>query len=263
MFFFLSKVLDVFLCPYTWGVLLFVASVPWKRRSARRWRRRRAFGIAGLAVLLVGGMDPLAHFIQVPLEHTTPITYQPDITYDAVVLLGGIVDQEGTAEHGQPQYNAAAERLLMTTQLLRTGKARAVIVSAATHPTAPTAGEAHVVARQLEDFGVDKSRIFIEDKALNTRENALFSKEIARAQGFERVVIVTSAAHMTRAEECFAAVGMKVDTLPVDYRGHADAGRTLAEWIPRVDGLADLSGTLRELFGRTVYRLRGYSKAAR
>ncbi|HSO39536.1 MAG TPA: hypothetical protein VLT33_43720, partial [Labilithrix sp.] len=73
MFFFLSKVLDIFLCPYTWGVLLFAAAVPWRGRGLRRrWRRRRAFGVAGLAVLLLGGMQPLSHVIMWRLEHSAP-----------------------------------------------------------------------------------------------------------------------------------------------------------------------------------------------
>lgn len=263
MFFFLSKVLDIFLCPYTWGVLLFAAAVPWRtraRRRARHWRRRRVYGIAGLAVLLLGGMDPLANKIMWRLERSKEATYRPDVTYDAVVLLGGLVDPEATAETSLPTYNDSVERLIVTHQLLRTGKARAVIVSAATNPSFPDSGETVVIARQLEEWGIARDRIIIEDRALNTRQNALYSYEIARARGFERVVIVTSAYHMLRASECFAAVGMKVDTLPVDYRAHARAGRTLAEWIPRADGLSEMSGTLHEVFGRVIYRVMGYGK---
>ena len=64
---------------------------------------------------------------------------------------------------------------------------------------------------------------------------------------------------MSCARGCFEAIGMKVDTLNVDYRSHARSGASLGDWLPRVDGLADMSGTLHELFGRLVYRLRGYA----
>ncbi|MBS2012650.1 MAG: YdcF family protein [Deltaproteobacteria bacterium] len=260
MFFFLSKVLDIFLCPYTWGVLLFAAAVPWGRRRARRWRRRRAYGIAGLAVLLVSGMGPISHLVQYRLEHAETSTYRADATYDAVILLGGLVDQEATAENGQATYNDAVERLITTSELLARGRARHVIVSAATSPEFPDSGEANVIARQLEAWGIAKERILVEDKARNTRENALFSQAIAKDHGFSTVLVVTSAAHMSRAKGCFDAVGMQVDTLAVDYRSHARAGASLGDWIPRVDGLADMSGTLHELFGRLVYRARGYSR---
>ena len=262
MFFFLSKVLDVFLCPYTWGVLLLGGAIPWRSRGARRWRRRRAFGVAGLAVLVVSGMQPLSNAIMWRLERSTPSTYNASVTYDAVVLLGGLVDEESTAETGRPAYNDAVERLIITHELLRDGQARSVIVSAATNPRFPAAGEAAVIARQLEGWGIEKDRIIIEDRALNTRENAIYAQEIARARGFSRVLIVTSAFHMGRAQGCFAAVGMKVDTLAVDYRAHAHFGSALNDWVPRVDGLGDMSGTLHELFGRLVYRMKGYTTPA-
>jgi uncharacterized SAM-binding protein YcdF (DUF218 family) len=265
VFFVLSKVLDIFLCPYTWGVLLLAASVPWRRRSARRWRRRRAFGVAALAVLLLGGLTPLSNALMWRLEHSTRSTFRGDVTYDAVVLLGGLVDEETTAESGRPSYNDSVERLIVTYELLRDGHARSVIVSAGTNPVFPDHGEAVVIARQLEDWGIAKDRIILEEKALNTRENAVYSRQIVKERGFSRVLVVTSAFHMPRAEACFAAVNtdgaIEVDTLAVDYRGHPRAGARLGDWIPRVDGLDGMSGTLHEIFGRLVYRVMGYARS--
>ena len=214
--------------------------------------------MAGLAVLLLTGMSPFANFIMWRLERTTPNSYRADVTYDAVVLLGGLVDEVSTAETGAPAFNDSVERMIVTHRLLRDGKARFVIVSAATNPDLPAYGEAIVIRRQLEDWGIASDRIIIEDRAMNTRQNALYAQQIAAARGFERVLIVTSAFHMTRAYECFGAIGMKVDTLAVDYRAHASSGKSLGDWVPRVDGLSDMSGTLHELFGRIVYRVMGY-----
>jgi uncharacterized SAM-binding protein YcdF (DUF218 family) len=261
VFFLLSKVLDIFLCPYTWGVLLLAYAVPWRghRAARRRWRRRRIFGALGLGVLILAGVSPLSNAIMWRMERSAPSTYRADVTYDAVILLGGLVDQVTTAETGRPAFTDSVERLIVTHDLLREGKARFVIVSAATNPRFPEAGEVVVIARQLEAWGIEKDRIILEDKALNTRENALYSHAIARARGFSRVVVVTSAFHMDRAVGCFASVGMEVDTLPVDYRAHRSSGAQLGDWIPRVDGLADMSGTLHEVFGRLVYRVRGYT----
>ena len=41
--------------------------------------------------------------------------------------------------------------------------------------------EARVLARQLEAWGIDRARLFVEDRSKNTRENALFSEPIVRA----------------------------------------------------------------------------------
>lgn len=262
MFFFLSKLFDILLSPYTWGLILLAAAVPWRLRSKRRWRRRRALGIAGLALLMLVSTVPVSNALLWNLEHQSKATYRDDVTYDTVVLLGGIVDEEASAAWGQPSYNENIERLVMTHRLLQDGKAKTAILSgAAMDPKLAPWGEAVVLGRQLEAWGIAKDRIIVEDKARNTHENAVQTQAIARDRGFQRVLIVTSAFHMPRAAECFAAVGMKVDTLPVDYRAHAHSGAFVADWIPRVDGLLDTSQQLHELFGLLIYRLRGFSKS--
>lgn len=265
MFFFLSKVLDVFLSPYTWGLLLLAAAVPWRTRriDRRRSRRRRLCGALGLVVLLVASSYPVSNAILWSLEHATTPTYRPDVTYDAVVLLGGVVDEEVSAVSGQPSYNDNVERAIMTHRLLRDGKARFAIVSGATeNPRYAASSESAMLARQLEEWGIARDRIIIEDRARNTHENAVYAQQIARERGLDRVLIVTSAFHMVRAEECFAAVGMKVDTLAVDYRGHEHTGSRLAEWLPRASALATTSSMAREIFGRLIYRAQGYAKRA-
>lgn len=262
MFFLLSKLLDIFLSPFSWGIILVVLAIPWRssRKSARRVRRLRLAGIAGLCVLLVAALPPVANWTLWRLEHDTPSTIRGDVTYDAVVLLGGVVDEEVTHESGQPSYNDNVERVIMTHRLLRDGRARMVIVSGGTmDPRHAAYGEAIQLARQLEDWGITKDRIIIEDKSKNTRENAVFSLAIARDRGFQSVVVVTSAFHVPRASDCFRAVGMNVDMMPVDFRAH-EKDHGPSEWLPRASALANTTGAVREWFGRWIYRAQGYGK---
>lgn len=260
MFFILSKLLDVFLSPLSWSLVLLAAAVPWRRRAVRSWKRRRLIGALGLGILVLSSCMPVSQLLAWRLEHATTSTYRGDITYDAVVLLGGVVDEEVTEKSGQPSYNDNIERLVMTHKLLQDGKAKVAIISSAPlDPKRPEIGEATVLARQLEAWGIAKDRIIIEDRARNTRENATYSQEIARAQGYERVLILTSAFHMVRAAECFAAVGMPVDTLAVDYRAHEHTG-PIGEWLPRASSLHVTSNMLREMAGRWIYRVQGYGK---
>lgn len=259
MFYVLSKLLDVFLSPYTWGLMLLAAAVPWRRRSSRRWRRKRALGAAGLVILLLTSTGTVSNALVWSLEHA-PITpvYRDDVAYDAVVLLGGVVDEAVTQESGQPSYNENVERVVMTHRLLRDGKARYAIISGGTVEARYAAhGEAAQLAKQLEDWGIAKDRIIIEDRSMNTRENALFSQRIAAERGFRRVAIVTSAFHMPRSMDCFRAVGMEVDGYRVDFRARSAVG---LEPLPRAVHLAISTAMLRELFGRVIYRAQGYGK---
>jgi uncharacterized SAM-binding protein YcdF (DUF218 family) len=265
VFFFLSKLLDVFLSPFTWALLFVVLAIPWRKpRRRSSWKRTRLFGALGLALLYVFSIEPVANGLLHHLEHATTSTFRPDVVYDAVVLLGGVGDERVALETGQPAYNDNVERLIATHRLLADGNARVAIVSGAPeNPDLAEHSEARVLARQIAQWGVDPSRVIIEDKARNTHENAVYSQRVARERGFERVLIVTSAFHMRRAEECFAAVGMKVDTLIVDYRAHGSKGPGEWSFLPRAGNLADSSRTLREMAGLHIYRLQGYAKPAR
>jgi hypothetical protein len=68
---------------------------------------------------------------------------------------------------------------------------------------------------------------------------------------------------MPRAAECFAAVDMDVDTLAVDFRGEPPAYPGLGKFLPRAHSLGTTAMVVRELFGRVVYRAKGYGRPVR
>jgi uncharacterized SAM-binding protein YcdF (DUF218 family) len=262
LFFVLSKILDLFVSPYTWGVLLLAASIPWRRpREGSRWKRRRAFGVAGLATLLFFSVEPVSNRIGYSLEHTAPSTYRSDVVYDAVILLGGVGDERVFSETGEPAFDGSVERLTGTYRLLREGRARfAIVTGGAETPALAQWSEARALGGQLVDWGIDPSRVIREDQARNTRENAVYSARIVRERGWDKVLIVTSAYHVRRARECFAAVGLNADTLAVDFRAHSSLLSGTDSWLPRAMFLGDSVKMLREMLGLYIYRWQGYAK---
>ena len=256
MFVFLSKLLDLLLSPLSWGLLLGLLSLVLRRRRARL-----AAGLqgVGLLALYVCATEPVANLMQRWVEAGAVSTYQPGEVYDAVIVLGGMVDADATERSGRPEYTPAVERILRGFELLREGRARQVLLSAGTLDTRPGAlVEAEVLERQLLLWGVEPGRIVTEGRSRNTRENALESERLIRERGWRKLVLVTSAAHMPRALGTFEAVGLHPDTLVVDVRAH-DWHPRLAWWQPRASNLAAVTDALRELFGRLVYRLRGWA----
>ena len=249
MFFILSKTLDVLLSPLTWAVLVLIAGLV--RRTIPAWAPLSAIGI-----LTFFSLEPVSNALIRHLEASAERTERPGTNYDVVVLLGGVVEDRSSRTSGMTSYNDNSERLMMTFDLLRSGHAAHAILSSGSAP-GTVVPEARVLAQQLETWGIDRSRLLIEDRARNTRENALFSKEIIDAHHFRRVLIVTSAMHMPRSVDCFRQVGLNVDTLPVDYRSY-DPEQARGSWLPRADKLAASVAALRELFGRLVYRVVGY-----
>lgn len=262
MFFVLSKLLDVFLSPVGWVLLLLALAVPWRRpRRRARWRRQRIFGGLAVLVLWAFSTDLVSNTLFHRLEHQVESTNVPSQVYDAVVLLGGAGDERVEAETGQLAFNDNVERLVATHRVLADGHARFAILSGAANEAAlADHSEARMLARQLALWGIAPSRLILEEQARNTRENALYSREIAIQRGFAKVLVITSAFHMPRAVECFGGVGMPVDTLLVDYRAHERAEPFPRMLLPRAHYFAVSSEYFREVFGLMVYRWQGYAR---
>jgi uncharacterized SAM-binding protein YcdF (DUF218 family) len=254
VFLVLSKVLDWLLAPLSWALLLLVGAVLLRRRPRLAW----ALAALAAAVLVVFSAEPVTNRLDRLVERGAVSTYRPEIVYDAVVVLGGMVDTAATRASGELELDARVERLLRAWELVRAGKARAVLVSGGTlDPQRGDVPEADRLAAKLVAWGLPTSQIVVEGSSRNTRENAIESSRIAAARGWHTLLLVTSAAHVPRALGCFRAVGLEPDTLPVDHRAGDGQGES---WLPRASALARSTDALRELAGRLVYRIAGYTK---
>ena len=254
MFLFLSKTLDWLLSPLSWALLLALLALLLRRRRTAT----RTLGASAALVLVAFSTQPVANALCGWVEAGAATTFKPGEVYDAVIVLGGGVDPGATAASGQLELNAAGERVLRGFELVRAGKAQHVLLSAGTLDPAPGAPpESALLARQLTAWGVDPARIVEEPESRNTRENATKSAALVRARGWKRLLLVTSAAHMPRALGCFRAAGLEPDTLPVDHRFSKEQARGLA---PRAVHLNTSTEALRELCGRAIYRVMGYTK---
>src|SRR5512133_1631204 len=182
VFFILSKVLDWLLSPLSWALLLLV----WAMLA--RARPVRSLVLTGLAaaILVVFSSETVAHRLEWAAEGNVRSTYRPDVVYDAVVVLGGMVDVVTSRQTGEVELDERADRIVRAWDLLRDGRARNVILSAGNaglplgQPT-----EAELLARLLVRWGVPADRIVVEPRSRNTHENAVESAKIAAARGWK------------------------------------------------------------------------------
>lgn len=255
MFYVLSKLLDVAVDPLWWGVVPMAAGVFFLARGARRRLGLALCGV-GSGLLVLFSTPAVANRVWRSLEAGVERTQRDDVTYDAVVLLGGAVSPAGSLRD-EPAWNDNVERLLAVQALLSTGRARVAIVSGGSLG-APLRTEAEYLFEELVRLGVPREQVRVEPRANNTRENATESLKLLTELGAKRVLLVTSAFHVPRAVGCFRAVGVDADVLPVDYRMRdLDADPHVA---PRAEYLAVSARALREWLGRLVYRVMGYAK---
>ncbi len=253
VFVWLSKVLDWFVSPLGWTLVLAAAGALLRRRRA---------GTACLAlsalVLVVFSSDLVADRLMATVEAGARSTWRPEVEYDAVVVLGGMVDPAASRATGDAELNEAADRLVRAFELYRAGRVRNVLLSGGlVFPQPGDVAEADRLAAKLALWGVPPDRIAVERSSRNTRENAIESARLAAAHGWRSLLLVTSAYHAPRALGCFRAVGLELDVLPVDRR--AGDGRERA-WVPRAFALEKSTDAIRELAGRVVYRVAGYTR---
>ena len=190
--------------------------------TARLFRKKQAGRWAMLiitAVFYLLSTEPVSDSLIRPLEMAYEQPSLEALDGDVIIVLGGgsragVPDVDGVGQVG----SAAANRFL-TALRLEKAKHLPILLSGGT-VLEGEANESQIEKRMLLSLGVPEPRIFMDDKSRNTAENAAFSKEICRQQGWKKPIVVTSAFHMPRAARFFSREGMDFIPYPSDYRSN-------------------------------------------
>lgn len=258
MDFILGKLLGVATSPGHFLLLLIVAGGMMFRR---RWGRVALF--TGVVSLVAIAMTPVSVWVLLPLEQRFPSEIKENMPpLDGIIVLGGAIMPGGSAEHGSPQLTRDAERLTVLPGLMRRFPEVPVIFTGGSgDPRRPDEKEAPVALALLTDWGVDTSRVIIEDQSRTTWENAVNSRPLITARGGGHWLLVTSASHMPRSMGVFriAVPGVKFSPYPVGYNAdRADAWRF---GLNLSDNLQRLESAAYEWRGLIAYRLAGRTDA--
>ena len=229
-------------------------------------RRRVAGGMLAFAIVWLWGWSTpfAANAVSQPLTGRYPFQRAEAMpAADAIVLLGNA--RPYPMEPDYPDLTESADRIWYAARLYQAGKAPLVIVSAGNVWGGPRGlSTAEATRTVLNAFGVPDEAVVIEKRSRNTRQNALFTAELAAVQGIERVLLTTSATHMPRAEAAFRRAGLDVIPAATDHTPIPPgynlrwAGPKVLWLLPTVSSLARSSRALKEHLGFLVYRLRGW-----
>ena len=148
----------------------------------------------------------------------------------------------------------AADRLFAGIDLIEHQKAPLLILTRGQLPWSKGAAEGEVLADLAKKYGVDPKQIRLTPPVQNTDQEA---RAIAALMPQEqrRIVLVTSAFHMPRAQQVFAAQGLMIHPYPVDFRATYKQANFL-DFLPTAEAFEETSLCVREMIGRLYYRLK-------
>jgi uncharacterized SAM-binding protein YcdF (DUF218 family) len=250
MFFYFSKLMYWAIQPLTWLAIALGAGA-WllhrNRYKAASWVLNSTFAVTAAVLFL-----PVAPVLMRSLEQQfSPLDALP-ATVHGVIVLGGAAYPTLTADHGKPQLGEEAERVTEMVALAKAyPDAKFVYSGNSSRIGGEPIPETEVLRRFLEGQGVVIRNLLLEDKSRNTRENAVYSRELAQPQPGETWLLVTSAYHMPRAYRVFAKAGWNVVPYPVSY-----SVRRTFSWDERAVSL--LATGIREWIGLAAYKLSGW-----
>ncbi len=195
----------------------------------------------------------VSNALRVALEAPYPATPVADVPpAQAIVVLGGGISPPG---QGQPMPNLekAADRIWHAARLYRAGKAPVLVLSGGTGAMAEATSEAEAMKQLLMEWQLPQGALLLEEHSRNTEENASMTQALLQPLGIRRVLLVTSALHMARAQAHFEAAGLEVIPAPTDHEGQITAHWPWwMRWLPSTDALDGSARGLKEWVGLWV-----------
>ncbi len=178
---------------------------------------------------------------------------------DAVIVLGGYLERFPHAYSGT-ELSEAADRVITGIELIRDGKAPVLVLGGGGAGDPPEPVEAQTAAAWMKAWGVVSAPVEFLGVSADTHGEAIHAAKLARERGWNRVILVTSAWHMKRAEAAFRNAGLDVITVGSDFQGTAALmpghQRSL---VPRTQDLNHLRLWAEETLGYLYYRLRSWA----
>lgn len=168
----------------------------------------------------------------------------------AIVVLGGEVYHDAPEYGGDTVRSYSLERLRYAARLQRASGLP--LLASGGSPESGIAESLAMWETLRTDFGVDTR--WVEITSLTTAENARHSRAILQPSGIDRILLVTHAWHMRRAQMAFEKAGFTVIPAPTIYS--TTGNLTLLDFLPSAKGLMQSYLALHEWMGIVWYRLK-------
>ena len=258
MFFALSKIIDFILLPICWIFILLLISYLTKNQKSRK----RSL-LTVLIILTLFSNPWFVNRLYVFYEQPTISLLESENYTWAIVLGGGMIRPSDGHQPNKINVGETADRFIQPILLYKAGKIKKILITGGNTSIGKIkvdkGHETSDVRQLMISMGVNPKDIYMETKARNTRENAIYSAELLKNYiKSEEVLLITSAMHMPRSIRCFEKLGFKVKAYPVDKKGSKNESGLLDLLTPSDQNLSRTSQLIREISGLIIYKIMGY-----
>ena len=152
------------------------------------------------------------------------------------------------------EFGEASDRIFAGINLFKEKKAPKLILTRGKLPWSVGIPEGEHLKEIAITNGISENNILLTENVENTDQEAKAIKKLLSADE-PRVILVTSAFHMPRAQLVFEAAGINVVPFPVDFQKGLSK-ITFMSFMPSANALSETSFFVREMIGRTYYNLK-------
>ena len=209
----------------------------------------------GLIVLVVCSLPIFSNRLIAYLEHNYQLKNISEVEKaDAIVVLSGMVRTIQTNEVLSYEFSESVDRIFAGIDLFKENKAPSLILTRGTVPWSIGKPEGEYLRDVAIKYGVPRKNILLTENVQNTDQEAKSVKKILTIDA-PKVILVTSAFHMPRAQKVFEEVGIRIVPFPVDFR-NASSKLTFMHFMPSAKSIWETSFFVKEMIGRTYYNLK-------
>jgi uncharacterized SAM-binding protein YcdF (DUF218 family) len=204
----------------------------------------RGLVFVGIATLWLLSTPIVANSLQSMAEHYPPLDLRAAGSAQAIVILGG-----GGQRLYAPEYDGPAAGPILLERL----SYGAYVAHATNLPVLVTGFKVEALAMHAtlaRNFGIEPR--WVDNAAYDTFENARNSAQLLKADGIQRIILVTHGTHMRRSVEEFRTAGLAVIPAPLGMNDTTHFGLGLQ---PYPDALWRSYAAINELVGEPIRAL--------
>ena len=182
-------------------------------------------------------------------EYRKPIS-AIDSAY-AIVVLSGMLEINEVGDSTYVEWGDP-DRFFEGLALFKEGKAQKLVFTGGKMPWyngKKTEGE--ILKEYAISNGIPSEKILVTNDVENTADEAVAVKELIVSN--KRIILVTSAYHMYRAQRLFEIQKFEVINYEVDYKAAGNSRVTILDFLPSAGNLVLTETGIREILGRIFY----------